>query len=138
MQFIKASELGPSMKSSGERYKRLRESGQSLVGTGADDRTSKKASVKSEVTIDNSAKVNSLLETIGKFDANTQKADDLKEINGVGPKMEEALNSIGIYTFLQVSKMTKKEYDLIDEITGLFPGRGERDDWSGQAKKLIN
>ena len=52
--------------------------------------------------------------------------------------MEEVLNSIGIYTFLQVSKMTKKEYDLLDSITGSFPGRAERDDWSGQAKNLLN
>ncbi|MGB6268620.1 MAG: molybdopterin oxidoreductase, partial [Olleya sp.] len=59
-------------------------------------------------------------------------------INGIGPKMEEVLNSIGIFTFAQVSKMTKKEYDLLDEITGSFQGRAERDDWSGQAKKLIN
>ena len=79
-----------------------------------------------------------MFDSIGKFDANTQKADDLKLINGIGPKMEEVLNSIGIYTFLQVSKMTKKEYDLLDEITGTFPGRAERDDWSGQAKNLIN
>ena len=52
--------------------------------------------------------------------------------------MEQVLNSIGIFTFLQVSKMTKKEYDLLDSITGSFPGRAARDDWSGQAKKLIN
>jgi molybdopterin-containing oxidoreductase family membrane subunit len=52
--------------------------------------------------------------------------------------MEEVLNSIGIFTYLQVSKMTKKEYDLLDSITGSFPGRAERDDWSGQAKKLLN
>ena len=76
--------------------------------------------------------------SIGAFDSNTQTADDLKKVNGIGPKMEEVLNSIGIYTFLQVSKMTKTEYDLLDSITGSFPGRAERDDWSGQAKKLIN
>jgi len=29
-------------------------------------------------------------------------------------------------------------YLLLDSITGSFPGRAERDDWSGQAKKLIN
>ena len=79
----------------------------------------------------------SLLDSIGTFDPSTQTADDLKKISGVGPKMEEVLNSIGIYSFVQVSKMTKKEYDLLDSITGSFPGRAERDDWSGQAKKLI-
>jgi molybdopterin-containing oxidoreductase family membrane subunit len=34
--------------------------------------------------------------------------------------------------------MTKKEYDLLDSITGSFPGRAERDDWATQAKNLIN
>ena len=138
---IAQAEVKTILKSSGERYKNIRERGDSLVGTGADERTSgKKVAIKANENpkVDNSDKVNSLFESIGKFDANTQKADDLKLINGIGPKMEEVLNSIGIYTFLQVSKMTKKEYDLLDEITGTFPGRAERDDWSGQAKNLIN
>ena len=52
--------------------------------------------------------------------------------------MEEVLNGIGIYSYLQVSKMTKNEYDLLDEITASFPGRAERDDWAGQATVLIN
>jgi molybdopterin-containing oxidoreductase family membrane subunit len=52
--------------------------------------------------------------------------------------MEDVLNSIGIYAFLQVSKRTKKEYDLLDSITGSFQGRAERDDWAGQAKNLLN
>jgi len=128
------------LKSSGEKYKNLRESGKSLVGTAIDQRTSDKPIKKtSEVSKeDSSDKVSSLLDSIGSFDAATDKADDLKKISGVGPKMENVLNSIGIYTFVQVSKMTKKEYDLLDSITGSFPGRAERDDWSGQAKKLIN
>jgi molybdopterin-containing oxidoreductase family membrane subunit len=139
---IAQAEVKTILKSSGERYKNIRDRGDSLVGTGSDERTSGKAVVvKTEATKpikDNSAKVNDLLGSIGAFDAKTQTADDLKQVNGIGPKMEEVLNSIGIYTFLQVSKMTKREYDLLDSITGSFPGRAERDDWSGQAKKLIN
>jgi molybdopterin-containing oxidoreductase family membrane subunit len=142
---IAQAEVKTILKSSGEKYKNLRESGKSLVGTGADERTSGKvahviATEPEPVVIkgDKSEMTNSLLESIGTFDPSTQTADDLKKISGVGPKMEEVLNSIGIYTFLQVSKMTKKEYDLLDSITGSFPGRAERDDWSGQAKKLIN
>ena len=42
------------------------------------------------------------------------------------------------YTFEQVSKMTKEEYNLLDSITGTFPGRAERDDWAEQAKNLMN
>ncbi len=141
---IAQAEVKTILKSSGERYKNIRERGDSLVGTGADERTSGKAVLPSATSeakpaqVDNSAKVSDLLGRIGTFDANTGTADDLQKINGIGPKMEEVLNSIGIYTFLQVSKMTKKEYDLLDSITESFPGRAERDDWSGQAKKLIN
>jgi len=111
-----------------------------LAGAGIDARTSGKKVKKESAVLskDNSDKVSSLLGSIGSLDAATENTYDLKKINGIGPKMEEVLNSIGIYTFVQVSKMTKKEYDLLDTITGSFPGRAERDDWSGQAKKLIN
>ena len=68
----------------------------------------------------------------------TQKADDLKKISGVGPVMEQKLHQLGIYTFDQVSRMTKTEYDLLDSIIDSFPGRAERDDWAGQANTLKN
>ena len=150
---IAQAEVKTILKSSGERYKNIRERGDSLVGTGVDARTSNliagnitptkeiKASKPAMTEVpsgDNSNSVTDLLGSIGTFDTATEKADDLKKINGIGPKMEEVLNSIGVYTFLQVSKMTKKEYDLLDSITGTFPGRAERDDWSGQAKNLLN
>ena len=63
--------------------------------------------------------------------------DDLKLISGVGPKYEQTLNSIGIYTFEQVSKMTPEAIKAVEEVTNYFPGRIERDDWIGQAKKLM-
>ena len=139
---IAQAEVKTILKSSGERYKNIRERGDSLVGTGSDARTS---NLKLEETTtakrplqDKKEKLENLLKGVGTFDATVQTADDLKVINGIGPKMEEILNSIGIFTYAQVSKMTKREYDLLDDITGSFPGRAERDDWSGQAKKLIN
>ena len=76
------------------------------------------------------------MDRLGSFDSTIQQADDLKKVKGIGPKMEEILNQIGIFTFAQVSKMTKNEYDLLDSITGSFQGRAERDDWAGQANKL--
>lgn len=63
--------------------------------------------------------------------------DDLKLISGVGPKYEETLNGIGIFTFEQVSKMTPEAIKAVEEITNYFPGRIERDNWIGQAKKLM-
>jgi predicted flap endonuclease-1-like 5' DNA nuclease len=143
---IAQAEVKTILKSSGERYKAIRERGDSLVGTGSDERTHKViphsgASLvqeKSSATPNDPQSINKLLDGVGSFDPMTQTKDDLQQINGIGPKMEEVLNGIGIYSYLQVSKMTKYEYDLLDEITASFPGRAERDDWAGQANTLIN
>lgn len=80
--------------------------------------------------------VDELLSAVGTFDPATEAPDDLKKIKGVGPEMERTLNEIGIFTYAQVARMTEREYDLLDSITGRFPGRAQRDDWAGQAKLL--
>jgi predicted flap endonuclease-1-like 5' DNA nuclease len=79
-----------------------------------------------------------LMSKLGAFDPATQTQDDLKRISGVGPKMEDKLHQLGIFTFEQVSRMTDIEYDLLDSIIGEFLGRAKRDDWAGQASKLKN
>jgi len=63
------------------------------------------------------------------------KADDLKLISGVGPKLEGVLHSLGIYTFAQVASWKKAERDWVDGYLN-FKGRIERDDWVRQAKAL--
>lgn len=62
-------------------------------------------------------------------------ADDLKLISGVGPKLEETLNGLGIWHFDQVAGLKKKDIAWVDERLR-FKGRIERDDWVGQAKTL--
>lgn len=69
--------------------------------------------------------------------ASVSDADDLKQIKGVGPKLEGMLNEIGIYTFRQISKMGEEEYRLIDEALGAFQGRASRDKWAKQAQQLL-
>jgi len=150
---IAQAEVKTILKSSGERYKRIRESGESLYGTGVDERTSSgvlleadlnKAPKLEENTTakrplqDKKDKLDNLLEGVGVYDATLQTPDDLKKISGIDSKMEETLNSIGIFTYAQLSKLTKREYDLIDDIIGSPTGKAERDDWSGQAKQLTN
>ena len=63
------------------------------------------------------------------------EADDLKKITGVGPKLEQTLNDLGIYHYEQVAKLKKKDIAWVDERLR-FKGRIERDDWVGQAKEL--
>jgi len=62
--------------------------------------------------------------------------DDLKQINGIGPFIEEKLNEIGIYTFRQISQFDESLIELVTDAIQFFPGRILRDDWVGQAKKL--
>ena len=68
--------------------------------------------------VDLEANKSALLGTIGMADE-SQK-DDLKQISGVGPKLESTLNALGIYTFDQVSRMTDREYDLVDSLLTSF------------------
>ncbi|MEO1160040.1 MAG: NADH-quinone oxidoreductase subunit NuoE [Pseudomonadota bacterium] len=63
------------------------------------------------------------------------KADDLKLISGVGPKLEQTLNKLGFWHFAQISKWTKKDIGIVDDELS-FKGRIERDDWVKQAKAL--
>jgi molybdopterin-containing oxidoreductase family membrane subunit len=146
---IAQAEVKSILKGSGSKYKTLRaEKGDDAkhydLPAGAKP---PKSEVKTPDTIqvdtivdsgDDKMKINALLSNIGTFNPETQTADDLKLISGVGPVMEQKLHQLGIYTFEQVSKMTDTEYDLLDSITGEFPGRAKRDDWAGQASKLKN
>ena len=71
------------------------------------------------------------------LDAAPEKADDLKQIKGVGPKLEEQLNALGIYTYAQIAEFSDDDLDWIDMYLGTFRGRPQRDDWIGQAKALL-
>ena len=63
------------------------------------------------------------------------KADDLKLISGVGPKLETTLNGLGFWHFSQIAKWTKGDVAIVDDELS-FKGRIERDDWIKQAKTL--
>lgn len=63
------------------------------------------------------------------------KGDDLKQITGVGPKMEGQLNALGIWHYDQIAQWTAADIAEVDaEIKAR--GRITRDDWVGQAAAL--
>lgn len=63
-------------------------------------------------------------------------ADDLKEISGVGPKMENLLHTLGYYHFDQVAAWSASDVAWVDENLEGFKGRVSRDNWVPQAKTL--
>lgn len=67
--------------------------------------------------------------------ARAKKTDDLKLIAGIGPKLEQVLNSKGIRSFAEIAAWTDAEIAKLDAELG-FNGRVVRDDWTGQAKAL--
>lgn len=68
--------------------------------------------------------------------AEAANKDDLKKINGIGPFIEQKLNELGIYSYEQISQFDAPFIQSLTEAIQFFPGRIERDDWVGQAKKL--
>ena len=64
-----------------------------------------------------------------------RKADDLKAISGIGPKLEKVLNGLGVWTYAQIAAWTKEEIAWVDDYLS-FKGRIGRDDWIEQAAKL--
>ncbi|SRX72209.1 NrfD/PsrC family molybdoenzyme membrane anchor subunit [Aequorivita antarctica] len=159
---IAQAEVKTILKSSGESFKRLRaehgddhshvqtvEEYPADAGPAANvegkhfdtvfDDSKEEDSENNEVDYElHRGKIDNLLSGVGIFDPAVHKQDDLKMINGVGPVMEQKLHQLGIFTFEQVSRMTDREYDLLDEIVSEFPGRAKRDDWAGQALTLKN
>lgn len=64
------------------------------------------------------------------------KADDLKLVKGIGPKLEILCNSLGFYHFDQIANWTASEIAWVDENLEGFKGRVTRDEWVIQARDL--
>jgi hypothetical protein len=70
-------------------------------------------------------------------DAEPQRTDDLKLINGIGPGVEKRLNDIGIFTFTQLAALSPADLAAaVAGLAGLSTERIIKQDWIGQARKL--
>ena len=59
--------------------------------------------------------------------------DDLKQIHGIGPKLERTLKDLGISSFRQIANFATDDVAYVTAALGAFKGRIERDDWMGGA-----
>jgi NADH-quinone oxidoreductase subunit E len=64
------------------------------------------------------------------------KADDLKLIKGIGPKLEQLCHRLGFYHYDQIANWTAAEVAWVDDNLEGFKGRVTRDTWVAQAKIL--
>lgn len=63
--------------------------------------------------------------------------DDLELIAGVGPKLAETLNELGVFKYDQIANWQEADIERIDTHLN-FPGRIVRENWIEQAKALAN
>ncbi len=61
--------------------------------------------------------------------------DDLRKINGVGPKLERALNGAGIFHYWQIANLSDDQAAELDDRLAIR-GRMLRDNWVEQARLL--
>jgi predicted flap endonuclease-1-like 5' DNA nuclease len=66
------------------------------------------------------------------------RADDLKEIEGIGPAMEKLVNELGFYHFDQIASWCDADVDWVDANMKNFKGRITRDKWVAQAKLIVS
>ena len=62
--------------------------------------------------------------------------DNLELIKGLGPKVNNLLNGLGVTSFAQVANWTDADVADIDAKLGAFAGRITRDNWIDQAQLL--
>jgi predicted flap endonuclease-1-like 5' DNA nuclease len=65
------------------------------------------------------------------------RADDLKEIEGIGPAMEKLVNGMGFYHFDQIASWSDADVAMVDAEMKTFKGRISRDKWVAQAKIIV-
>ena len=64
------------------------------------------------------------------------KPDDLTAINGIGSAVQGLLNGLGVFHYDQIANWSHDQSRWIERNIG-FPRRVEREDWIGQASKLV-
>lgn len=63
--------------------------------------------------------------------------DDLTQIKGIGPKLSQKLNELGIFHFRQIATWDEPEAAWVEDYLA-FKGRVTREDWVTQARKLTS
>jgi small subunit ribosomal protein S2 len=62
--------------------------------------------------------------------------DDLKRITVITPKLEQRLNDAGVFHFWQIADLDAEQTTALDRLIKL-KGQIAKEDWTGQAKKIV-
>jgi molybdopterin-containing oxidoreductase family membrane subunit len=158
---IAQAEVKTILKSTGEKYKRLREEHGDHVdhysplvrepaanaedglveredpdeGSHHEPTVNADSLVLTEIEKD---RLDEMLGRIGTYDPAVQTADNLQKITGIGPLLEQKLHQVGIYTYSQISNLTDGDFEFLDSIIDTFPLKGRYNAWISEATQLKN
>lgn len=98
------------------------------------NKANKKPKLQSSVAADDikGLQVSNILELPGKID---DTPDDLEMIAGIGPKLAQTLNELGVHRFEQIANWQETDVERVDNHLN-FSGRIARENWIEQAKAL--
>ncbi|MEL7113626.1 MAG: hypothetical protein AAGK93_11950, partial [Pseudomonadota bacterium] len=71
------------------------------------------------------------------IDKPSEGGDDLTVITGIGPRIAEVLNGLGIWHYTQIAGWLPEHETWIENHLS-FKGRVSRENWVGQAKQLVS
>lgn len=63
--------------------------------------------------------------------------DDLKQIEGIGPALEQVCNDLGFYHYDQIANWSEADIAWVDDNMPRFKGRIQRDKWVAQARLIV-
>lgn len=99
-------------------------------------KTTKKAAPKAKKTVAKKTVAKKVEDKKVEVPASDKK-DDLKAIKGIGPKLEEVLNGIGLTAFEQIKKLTIKDMTKLLSDAGVNTKLYDISGWKKQAKELL-
>ena len=67
--------------------------------------------------------------------AKETQEDDLKKIQGIGPVFAQALQKLGIRTFIQIARWKAEDIEKVAKKLDIEPERVKRENWMASAKK---
>ncbi|MGH1477884.1 MAG: hypothetical protein ACRBM6_04015 [Geminicoccales bacterium] len=126
---LRSIEGGGQSGGSDQRYTQRAAAPSQLAESGGQGFSSGSAGNRSEAEENEGVQPAKLAEARG------GKADDLKRISGVGPKLEKTLNGLGIFHFSQIAEFNRDNVAWVDRHLR-FKGRIDRENWIDQAKIL--
>lgn len=94
------------------------------------DELQREIDIDADLMLDGSNDASCLFEPV-------EHRDDLKQIFGIGPVTEKALNELGITSYSQLAHLKDHDIEKIAGALEIVPGRIERDDWVGNARRQL-